>query len=74
VWNLAKVPKPVLDILNSQHDDLYINPFELHASPQGKDGVVSLMIYLFATNDLAEVLNTTIDCFANYFTKIWSGY
>jgi hypothetical protein len=70
--SLARVKPKVLELLRLEHDDLYIDPFELHkASPQG---VVDLMVYLFAEYQLLETLSVTSDCFVGYFVKVWEGY
>ena len=68
----SRLKDNVLEILKSQHDDLYMNPFTFHKnSPQG---MIDLMVFLFAEYSLLEVLSVTTDCFVGYFTKVWEGY
>ena len=63
-----------MEIIRYKHDDLYINPFDLHAQPQGERGMVYLMEFLFLEYSLIYTLNTTLDCFVNFCQKIWEGY
>lgn len=49
-----KIPKKLLDIFSTQHDDLYINPFDCDKL-SGSEGLVNLMLFFFEYHDLFEV-------------------
>ena len=51
----VQLPTLVRLKLSEQHDDLYLNPFEMDVLSE-QQGLVNLMVYLFGENELLGAL------------------
>ncbi|CAK76020.1 unnamed protein product (macronuclear) [Paramecium tetraurelia] len=67
------IPKRVLELLDKQHDDLYIDPFECDKL-SGGEGLVYLMLFLFENYNLYDVFLIKPKVVRSYFEEVMRGY